>query len=120
MPGAHPTRRRTARVMLAALLALGLGASSGVAACSGKRQAAATKPVDVVLYVTAKGEVVAFETTYAPTGANVSLDPGSLAAVGRSPNRRRFYMRSGSMTPAPELYLHTGKTRFDVWRPVAR
>lgn len=104
-------------------LAAGLLAAAvlGVAVIAGGCAAKASAPpgaTDVILHVTAKGEVVADGTTYAPTGMNVSLDRAALDLVGHSPNKRDFYVRKGASRPAESLYLHTGKMRYDVWRAV--
>ena len=101
-------------VALAAPLALGTGCRKPAPRPG---TAAPEKPVD--LAVTMKGDVVAMGTTYTPTGGRVTLEPGSLVYVGRSPNLRKFYMKKGSATPPPEIFLSTGKAFYDTWVPTS-
>lgn len=101
---------RGAPLAVALLITVALAAGSG---CS-KQASPATRP-PVAFYVNVQGWIVGADTTYAPTGKSVNIDPKTLYLVGASPNKRKFYGKRSEAPPHPELYLHTGIDFYDVW-----
>lgn len=103
-----------ARATVVWALAFTLAAS--VAACG--RPKARAAPPEKTLQVTSKGYVILGNTTYRATGQSARLDPATLVYVGSSPNKRKFYAAKESVVAPQEMYLHTGKVFYDVWRPI--
>lgn len=100
----------SASLAAALLVALSVAAGSG---CSKQSSTADRKPV--AFYVNVQGWIVGADTTYAPTGRGVNIDPKTLYLVGESPNKRKFYGKRSETPPHAELYLHTGIDFYDVW-----
>jgi hypothetical protein len=99
-----------AAAVAALILAAAVGAGMG---CS--KQDSPDARASVRFQVNVQGWIVGADTTYAPTGKSVNIDPKSLYLVGESPNKRKFYGKRDEAPPHPDLYLHTGVDFYDVW-----